>query len=69
MPLTVHMHSATGAHGPIEIPEGFLADVDDPTPLEVAAEFSRRLVEDAKAAGLPRELGFRAPLTITVEEN
>lgn len=70
MPFTVRIDSASSTHGPIKVPDGFLADVTNPTPLEVAAEFARRVAEDHRALLGDRagDLGFRAPLTITIED-
>ena len=70
MALRIRLDAAGSIHGPIEVPDGFIEGVAEPTPLEVAAEFTRRLAEYHRAmlgdnAG---DLGFRAPLTIVVEE-
>lgn len=64
------IESATGMHGPIPIPPDFLADNPDPTPLEIAAEAARRMAEDHRAmtGEASTRLGFRAPLTIKVED-
>lgn len=70
MGLRVRIQSASGVHGPIDVPPGFLAGNPDPTPLEVVAEFTRRMAEEhAATLGVAvHRLGFRTPLTITVEE-
>lgn len=70
MPFRIQLDANGSIHGPIEVPEGFLADVPEPTAVEVAAEFTRRLAEDHRTvvgAGAP-DFAFRPPLTIVVEE-
>lgn len=67
MAWQVLVASAATIHGPMLIPDGFLADHPEPTAAQVLAEFARRLVEDVDQIGMPG-LGFNPPLTITIEK-
>jgi hypothetical protein len=52
-----------------ELPEDFMEPGDDePTALEVMAKFAGEMAEEHRRWGLNKGFGFRAPLTIRIQE-